>query len=239
MKKQRSARFYLAVALLPFPSAVKVFFYRHLLGYSIGRGVHIGLSVIDAAACQIDEGVSIGHGNLVFAVERLAIGRGARIGTLNLIRGGKVSIGRHAEIIRLNELNAIPFPPEMNVDSVLSIGDWTSITAGHKIDFTGQVTFGTEVIVAGRNSSFWTHIRGVTLPIVIGDAVYIGSEVRMAPGASVPSGSVVGMGSVVVDSLTEHPGHVFAGVPARPKRPVSEKDAHLLFNRPPDRSPES
>jgi len=236
MRRGRPLRFYVAVALLPFPSAVKVLAYRHLLGYSIGRDVRIGLSVVDASACRIGDGVVIGHANAIVSVDELTIGAATRIGHLNVVRGGKVHLGHHVEILRLNELNAIPFPADMHVDSRLSVGDWTSITTGHKIDYTGPVTFGAEVIVAGRNSSFWTHTRGETSPITVGDKVYLGSEVRLAPGATVPPGSIVGIGAVVVKAMDDYPGYIFAGVPARPQRPVSEKDGHLLFNIPPGRS---
>ena len=234
MSRARPLRFYVAVALLPFPSAVKIFAYRHLLGYSIGRNVRIGLSVIDASTCRIGDGVVVGHANAIVSVDDLAIGSATRIGHLNIVRGGRVRLGSHVEILRLNEFNAIPFPAHIAVDSRLSVGDWTSITTGHKVDYTGPVTFGSEVIVAGRNSSFWTHTRGETSPITVGDKVYVGSEVRMAPGATVPSGSIVGIGAVVVKEMDAYPGYVFAGVPARPQRPVGTKDGHLLFNIPPD-----
>lgn len=233
MRATRSARFYLALVLVPFPSVVKVLAYRHLMRYSVGRRVHIGFSLVDAARASIADGVTIGHGNAIISVKELAIGAESRIGSLNVIRGGTVTIGSRTEILRLNEFNAIEFPPEMHVEPKLVIGDFTSITAGHKIDFSGSVTLGREVIVAGRNSSFWTHLRGQTSPITIGDVVYVGSEVRMGPGVSIPPRSVVGMGAVVVKPMDEYPGHVFAGVPARPIRAVSEKDDHLLFNRPP------
>jgi acetyltransferase-like isoleucine patch superfamily enzyme len=236
MRPRRPLRFYVAVALVPFPSAVKIFAYRHLLGYSIGRNVRIGMSLIEASQCLIDDDVVVGHGNAFVSVQELAIGARARIGHLNVVRGGRVRLGHDVEILRLNEFNAIPFPAYLKVDSRLSVGNWTTITTGHKIDYTGPVTFGDEVIIAGRNSSFWTHTRGITSPITLGDRVYVGSEVRMGPGAAVPSGSIVGIGAVVVKAMDEYPGYFFAGVPARPQRPVTESDGHLLFNRPPDPS---
>jgi acetyltransferase-like isoleucine patch superfamily enzyme len=85
------------------------------------------------------------------------------------------------------------------------------------------VVLGRNVIIGGRNSSLWTHNRQETAPIEIGDFCYLGSEVRLAPGARLPNECVLGLGSVLVGSITEARSLV-AGVPARVVRPLSEAD---------------
>jgi len=45
----------------------------------------------------------------------------------------------------------------------------------------------------------------------IGDFAYVGSEVRMAPGSSLPSRCVVGIGSVVTKQIDTE-GWLIAGV---------------------------
>jgi acetyltransferase-like isoleucine patch superfamily enzyme len=202
--------------------------YRLMFGYRIGKRVRIGFSIIDASECVIDDDVTIGHFNLVVGVEKLTIGDHVRIGHLNVVRGGdEVRIGRYSDIMRLNEINSIPNPDVVNpVDSTIIIGAGTIITTGHKIDFTDRVEIGRRAIIGGRNSSLWTHNRQRTEPISVGDFAYVGSEIRMAPGASIPPRCVVGIGSVIVGKLDAE-GWLIAGVPAKPIKELSAEDRFL------------
>lgn len=218
------------LALLPSP--LKRPLYRWLFGYRIGRGVSIGLTLLDAGECVIEDNVNIGHLNVVIGVGKLFIGDHARIGHLNVLRGGhEISIGRYAEILRLNEINSIPDPVVVNpVDPRFTLGAGSVITAGHKIDFTDRVTIGSRTILGGRNSSLWTHNRQRTQPIEIGDQAYIGSEIRMAPGSGLPSRCIVGIGAVITKRLTDE-RHLIAGVPARAVKPLDEEDAFLVEHK--------
>jgi acetyltransferase-like isoleucine patch superfamily enzyme len=215
------------IALLP--SFLKRSCYRLFFGYKIGKRVRIGFSIIDAGECLIDDDVKIGHFNIVVRVKRLEIGDHVRIGHLNVIRGGdEVRLGRYSEIIRMNEINSIAEPEVVNpIDPRFLLGDGSIITAGHKIDFTDRVTIGRRSILGGRNSSLWTHNRQRTRPIEIGSFAYIGSEIRIAPGGSVPSKSIVGIGSVITSELTAE-GHLIAGVPAKLIKELSEEDQFLI-----------
>src|SRR5258706_861392 len=181
------------------PSPLTCFCYRLFFGYKIGKNMRIGFSIINVSECEIGDGVSIGHFNVFTGTKNLSIGEQTRIGTLNIFRGGnEIRIGRYCEILRLNEINSIPEPDIVNVaDPILSLGDGSMIAASHKIDFTDRVEFGKRVILGGRNSSLWTHNRQMTQPITIGDFTYIGSEIRIAPGGSVPAKCIVGIGSVI------------------------------------------
>ena len=211
------------------PSFLKRPVYRLFFGYKIGKRVRIGLSIIDAAECFIDDDVQMGHFNVVTRVQKLTVKDHVRIGHLNIIRGGaEVSIGRYCEIIRMNEINSIPDPEVVNkIDPVFLLGDGSIVTTGHKIDFTDRVEIGRRVILGGRNSSLWTHNRQRTLPITIGSLVYIGSEIRMAPGSAIPDRSIVGIGSVITAALAEE-GKLIAGVPAKTIKELSEEDQFLI-----------
>ena len=211
------------------PSFLKRPLYRLCFGYQIGKRVRIGLSIIDAGECRIDDDVQMGHFNVVTRVQKLTIKDHVRIGHLNIIRGGdEVSLGRYCEIIRMNEINSIPDPEVVNkIDPVFLLGDGSIVTAGHKIDFTDRVEIGRRVILGGRNSSLWTHNRQRTLPITIGSLVYIGSEVRMAPGSAIPGRSIVGIGSVITAALAEE-GKLIAGVPAKAIKELSQEDQFLI-----------
>ncbi|HEX6623372.1 MAG TPA: hypothetical protein VF064_06635 [Pyrinomonadaceae bacterium] len=231
---RRSSKFRLAalalVALLP--SFLKRPAYRLCFGYKIGKRVRVGLSLIDADACEIGDDVRVGHLNVFTGIKELTVGEHARVGHLNVIRGGdEVRIGRWAEIIRLNEINSIPDPVVVNpVEPKFFLGDGGIVTAGHKIDFTDRVEIGRRTILGGRNSSLWTHNRQRTRPILIGELSYIGSEIRVAPGGVIPSRCIVGIGSVITGRL-EGENQLIAGVPAKPIKPLSEEDRFLIENK--------
>jgi len=229
MQKTSRSRF-LILALLAFlPTFLKRPCYRLFFGYRIGKRVSIGISIIDAGTCEIDDDVTIGHFNVVTRVGKFVVRDHTRIGHLNIIRGGdEVSLGRYSEIMRLNEINSIPEPDAVNqLDPRFTLGDGSIVTTGHKIDFTDRVQIGRRVILGGRNSSLWTHNRQRTLPITIGELVYIGSEIRMAPGSVIPSRSIVGIGTVITSELTDE-GKLIAGVPAKVIKDLSPEDQFLV-----------
>ncbi len=211
------------------PSLLKRPCYRLFFRYRIGKGVRVGLSIIDAQECSIEDDTSVGHLNLIIGVKRLTIGDHVRIGHLNIIRGGdEVRVGRFCDIMRLNEINSIPNPDVVNpVDPSFLLGEGSIITSGHKIDFTDRVEIGRRTIIGGRNSSLWTHNRQRTLPIKIGELTYIGSEIRIAPGGSIPSRCIVGIGSVITGELNGEE-QLIAGVPAKPIKKLSEEDTFLI-----------
>lgn len=218
------------IALLP--SFLKRPCYRLFYGYQIGKRVRIGVSIIDAQECEIADDVLIGHLNLVLGVKKISIGDHTKIGHLNIIRGGdEVRLGRYSEIMRTNQINSIPDPDVVNpTDPRFSLGDGSIITTGHKIDFTDRVEIGRRSIIGGRNSSLWTHNRQRTRPIEIGSFTYVGSEIRMAPGSTLPSRCIVGIGSVVTGQLTEEE-RLIAGVPAKTLKELSEEDRFLIERR--------
>jgi acetyltransferase-like isoleucine patch superfamily enzyme len=89
------------------------------------------------------------------------------------------------------------------------------------------VEIGRRTIIGGRNSSIWTHNRQRTLPIKIGEFAYVGSEIRMAPGSSLPARCVVGIGAVVSKKI-DCEGFLIAGVPAKPIKELSAEDRFLI-----------
>ena len=218
------------VGLLPGP--IKRPLYRALFGYRIGRGVRIGLVILDAEAVDLGDGTEIGHLNLITRVGSLVTGKSVRIGTLNIIRGGeRVRLGDYAEVMRLNVLNAIPdHDCTTSPVSRLDIGAGAVVVSGHRVDFTDQVTIGRNVIVGGRSSSLWTHNRQQTAPISIGDFCYLGSEVRLAPGSRLAERSILGLGSVLTGAI-DTPGSLVGGVPARILRPLTAEDEVLIHRK--------
>ena len=203
--------------------------YRLFFGYRIGKRVRIGFSIIDAGQCTIEDDVQIGHLNIVMGVGKLTIGDHVHIGHLNIIRGGEeVALGRYAELKRMNEINSIPDPDIVTpADPKFFLGAGSIITTGHKIDFTDRVEIGRRAIIGGRNSSLWTHNRQRTMPISVGDFAYVGSEIRMAPGSSIPPRCIVGIGSVITGKV-DGQEWLIGGVPAKPIKELSEDDKFLI-----------
>jgi acetyltransferase-like isoleucine patch superfamily enzyme len=220
----------IALVMVAFlPAGLKPAIYRRLFGYRVGRHVRIGITLLDAGSCEIGDDTTIGHGNVFVGTRQLVIGDHVRIGSLNLIRGGdEVTVGRWCEIIRRNELNSIVGADRVNPgDPTLVIGAGSVITDGHRLDFTDRIELGERVIVGGRNSSLWTHNRQRTAPISIGARTYLGSESRLAPGTSLPSRSIVALGSVVSGKL-EGDESLIGGVPAKVLRALDEHDRYLV-----------
>lgn len=232
MSGRRRLRLALLAAIAVLPGFVKRPLYRALFGYRIGRGVRIGVALLDAQQVDLGEGTEIGHLNLITRVGHLVTGKGVRIGALNVIRGGeRVELGAYAEVMRLNVLNAIPdHDCTTRPVSRLAIGDGAVVVSGHRIDFTDRVTIGRNVIIGGRNSSLWTHNRQQTAPIEIGDFCYLGSEVRLAPGARLAERSILGLGSVLASAI-DTPGSLVGGVPARVIRPLTAEDDVLIHRK--------
>lgn len=203
--------------------------YRLLFGYRVGKRVHIGFSVIDARECVIEDDVQIGHLNIVLGVGKLNICDHVHIGHLNIIRGGEeVTLERYSELKRMNEINSIPEPDIVNpAEPKFFLGAGSIITTGHKIDFTDRVHIGRRAIIGGRNSSLWTHNRQRTMPISVGDFSYVGSEIRMAPGSSIPPRCIVGIGAVITKEIDCHEC-LIGGVPAKPIKELSKDDKFLI-----------
>ena len=232
MSRSRWPRLALLAVVGLLPGPIKRPLYRALFGYRIGRGVRIGLVILDAEAVDLGDGTEIGHLNLVTRVGSLVTGKSVRIGALNIIRGGeRVVLGDYVEVMRLNVLNAIPdHDCTTSPVSRLEIRAGAVVVSGHRIDFTDQVTIGRNVIVGGRNSSLWTHNRQQTAPIAIGDFCYLGSEVRLAPGARLAERSILGLGSVLAGAI-DTPGSLVGGVPARIIRPLTAEDDALVHRK--------
>lgn len=86
-------------------------------------------------------------------------------------------------------------------DNVFIAPNCSFYTAGHPLD------------VATRNAGF-----EYSLPITVGDNVWIGGGVTVVPGVKIGSGSVIGAGSVVTSDIPE--GVLAAGNPCRPIRKI-------------------
>jgi acetyltransferase-like isoleucine patch superfamily enzyme len=230
MRRKLRAAGLIFIALLP--KALKRYLYRWFFGYRIGRRVRIGIVFLDCERLTIGDDTRIAHGTAFLRCGDVRIGNHVSIGPLNLFRGGdRIELADYSQVIRFNVINSIPENDCTNEpDSSFYLGYGSVVTAEHRIDFTDRVSIGRHSIFGGRNSSIWTHNRRAGVAVEIGNYCYVGSEIRMAPGARIPDCSIVGMGSVVTRPIEESYSMI-AGVPARRRRALNAEDYELIFGK--------
>ena len=160
--------------------------------------------LIDAREVTIGDRVRIGHFNRFQRIPRLTVCDGAFIGNRN------VFITAPAQYVAsVRETNP-----------GLYVGEECYIIGPHFFDVHAPIRLGSSVTLAGRGSSFYTHgldYRRACLaaePVSIGENCYVGAHALFAPGASIASNTIVGMGAVVTKSFDEQYVLV-AGSPAR------------------------
>lgn len=84
-----------------------------------------------------------------------------------------------------------------------------------------QLLTATHPIDPGTRRAGWES----GIPITIGENVWLGGGAIVCPGVTVGADTVVGAGSVVIRDLPS--GVVAAGVPARPRREITDADRVL------------
>lgn len=184
------------IGLLPLNS-LRVLGYR-MLGYEIRGRIGFG-TIIAVSSARIDR-CRIGVCNLFIGPMKLEVGVDAVIGNRNVFWCGpwttqeqfrNAGYGRH-----------------------LSIGPNTLITSAHYFDIAGSFELGEGTWIGGVASQFWTHGAGVAeRDIRIGRNCYLGSAIRIAPGAALNDNTLVAMGSVVTKRFKVS-NAMIGGVPA-------------------------
>jgi maltose O-acetyltransferase len=186
------------------------------------RLVSLGTGIVRAGRreLEIDPGkvagrvISAGLPQFSFVRTRTALLRaaGIRIGPRSLVMGPLDVTG------------------EGGVHDLFSIGADSFITGPLHVDLGGSVRIGNGVRL-GHHVSLLTvdHEIGppeqrcgprLTGPIVIGDGVWVASNVTVLPGVTVGDGAVVAAGAVVTRDVL--PNTLVAGVPARLIRALDE-----------------
>lgn len=171
-------------------NGLKIVMLRKLFGYKIGANVRIGRSIINCKQVEIGDHVQIGNMNTISC-------KSFKVGTRTKIINGNHFIGA----------------------GKFSIGENSRIISNHYFDLYNNINIGSETWIAGSYSQFWTHgsistKTGKDLSITIKDHVYVGSASRFAPGASIASFNLVGLGSVVSSDF-ETENTIILGNPAK------------------------
>lgn len=167
--------------------------------------------------------------NLVWKVTAVSLASGARIGKWNLIKNMRlVSIGRGASVGRLNVISAHPVYARLYPSGAsLTVGANAYITSRHQMDCSGSLSLGEFSAIAGHDSRVLSHSidlqkdAQVAYPVVIGERSFVGTRCLLLGGAALPSHSVLAAGSVLTRSTDGGESGLWAGAPAKYKRPVT------------------
>lgn len=177
------------VKYIPF-NFLKVFLLKKIFGYSIGKNVKIGKTIVNCNKVTIGDNVYIADKNFI-ACNELLIGSNTSIHSGNIILGSaNFSIGTNSKIIN-----------------------------DHYFDLYNDIEIGNNTWIAGKGSQFWTHgsihtkVKTKKLAIIIKNDIYIGSRSLFAPGAYIENENLIGLGSVVNKSFIESKT-IIAGNPA-------------------------
>lgn len=193
----------LMLALLP--SRLKILILR-MRGHQIGKNVRIGFCYLDIRMLCLEDNVSINNFNYFKNLRCLEMKERARIG----------GWGNWFTASNNNNDGDEGF-------GCLTIGLGSNITSRHYFDIQGRLTIGSQTLVAGFGSVFYTHtvtpdFDNVNKPIHLGDNCYIGSHCLFLPGATVGSSTFVAAGSVVVKNHEVDTRVLLAGNPAVVKK---------------------
>lgn len=204
------------------PNKLKIFAYKFLCGFKIGKNVKIGFSYIAAKKVCIGDNVSIGHGNIIKGITFLQMKSFSSIANGNWITGFP------------DDLASPHFASERDRVPGMFIGMHSAITSRHIIDCTNSFSLGDYSTLAGFRSQILTHSINVkksiqeSKPVCVGNYCFLGTSIVILPGSRVPDGCLVAAGSVVNSELIDS-GCMYAGVPAKKIKNIG--DDYLYFKR--------
>jgi len=132
----------------------------------------------------------------------------------------------------------IESPFNCDYGSNISVGDNFYANTNCTILDCAKVTIGNNVLI-GPNVGLYTPNHAMdaeerkagyerSLPITIGDNVWLGGSVTVVPGVTVGNNTIIGAGSVVTKDIPANV--VAAGVPCKVIRTITEKDKLGLKN---------
>jgi acetyltransferase-like isoleucine patch superfamily enzyme len=192
------------------PNRLRSQILRRLFKWNVHPTARIGLSLLSVDYVEMAAYASIGHFNTIRNVNRLALGRHSVIGQWMWISASSLLVD-HNDTER----------------GVLIIGDHSAVTSRHYLDVSGGVTIGDFTTLAGVRSTILTHQIDVQsncqilASVKVGNRCLIGSNTKIVPGSTISARILVGMGSVVTNTLDQE-GWLYAGVPAKPIKHVGD-----------------
>lgn len=202
------------ICLLPMFLKRKIL--ESFFNYRIHPTAKIGMSWIYPKELIMNSNSSIGHFNVAIHLDKIELGKFVIIGRGNWITGFSSDSGsKH-------------FKHQASRVSQLVIGDHSAITKNHHIDCTSPIHIGKFVTIAGYHSQLLTHSidiynnRQHSEPISIGDYSFVGTNVVILGGSSLPQKSVLGA-KALLNKKYEEDFFLYTGNPAKPKLQLSKE----------------
>jgi len=181
-------------------------------------------------------------GKSIILADKLFMGKNSLIGNLTFCKNiGSVKLHENARLGALNYITGCPqnnkshYLHLTNRQSQLTIGAHSAITSRHFIDCTAGVTFGEFTTFAGIRSQILTHSIDLSKniqdckPVKFGSYCFIGTNVTILAGSSLPDFSVLGAKSLLNKNLKTECS-LYGGVPAIKIKEL-EKESFAYFNR--------
>jgi acetyltransferase-like isoleucine patch superfamily enzyme len=210
------------------PSFMKVWAYRIIRGYKIGKGVKLAFgAVVVGENVELADGVEIGLLAMVIG-RSIAIGRFSSVGTMSYVSCERIQIGEDARI-REQVFVGGPSLPE----SSFTLGDRTIILQLASINPTKPVVIGDDTGIGGHCLIFthgaWSNaLDGYPVtyaPVTLGKSVWLPWRVFIMPGTTIGDGSVIGANSLVQGTIPPYslavgsPAKVIKSAPDFPRKP--------------------
>lgn len=212
-------KFLLCLLILIFPWPIRRILLIRLFGYRIDPTAFIGYSLILPKVLSMGPGARIGSLCVAIHLEKVILGKNARIGRLNWITGFPLGGSKH-------------FTEDKHRMPALIVGDESAITKQHHLDCTSTISIGSFSTIAGYNSQFLTHsinissCRQESYPIAIGDYCFVGSRCTILGGAVLPSYSVLGACSLLTQAFSE-PFSLYGGTPAKALKTLEKESKYF------------
>ncbi|HEX6224181.1 MAG TPA: acyltransferase [Chryseolinea sp.] len=177
-------------------------------GFKIHPTARIGLSWVFPDRLIMDENTSIDHFTVAINLGSIEMKKKAIVGRGNWITG-----------FPLNNKSG-HFRHQADRHPELIMEESSAITKNHHLDCTDRITVGKFSTIAGYNSQLLTHSidlinsRQDSSPITIGDYTFVGTNVVVLGGSSLPAYSVLGAKSLLNKSYAKE-WTLYGGVPAK------------------------
>jgi acetyltransferase-like isoleucine patch superfamily enzyme len=198
------------------PSPLKVWAYRTLLGYKIGKNVRIELGgVVVGTEVALADHVEIGLLAVVMG-RSITIGRHSSVGTMSYVSCERISIGEDARIREQVYVGGPQLP-----ESSFTLGSRTIVLQMAYINPTKPVVIGDDTGIGGHCLIF-THGAWLNMldgypvnfePVTLGNSVWLPWRVFIMPGTTIGDGSVIGANSLVQGTIP--PSSLAVGSPAK------------------------
>ena len=212
----------LKILLIFLPWSLRRVLLVKIFKYKIHPSARIGFAYVYPTYLEMGGGTKIDHLTVAVNLDRMILKPKSRIGRSNWITGFSSSIeSKH-------------FKHQINRVSELILGEDSAITKHHHLDCTNSIKIGDFATIAGYNSQFLTHSIDVydnrqdSATIFIGDYTFVGTNVIILGGSSLPSYSVLGAKSLLNKAYLDE-WKLYGGNPSKPIKDISKKAKY--FNR--------